>query len=298
VRIVGKYFSKLLNRPPALELVPAIAEQQTLPRLIHQTFPSKALPAELQHSVDALRAGNPGWRHVLYDDADILHFVRDEYGGEVLQRFERIDPVYGAARADLFRYLLLYRRGGVYLDIKSAAMQPLDAVLQPDERFIVAQWPSGPDAKFRGAGVHEETRHIRGGEFQQWFVVASPGHPFLKAVVENVLRNIAVYNPALNGVGKNGVLRVTGPIAYTLAIEPLLARHPHRRVDAERDLGFEYSIYPTVNQGEHQHLRLFKTHYSQLKTSVVRLSGMEAAITAPVLAAEALVRRVLAASRR
>jgi hypothetical protein len=181
----------------------------------------------------------------------------------------------------------------VYLDIKSAATRPLDAVLQPNERFIIAQWPNGPTAKFQGAGWHEETQHIRDGEFQQWFVVAAPGHPFLKAVIENVLRNLTVYNPALHGVGKRGVMRVTGPIAYTLAIEPLLERYPHRRVDAERDLGFEYSIYPTVGNAIHAHLRLFKTHYSQSTTSVVRLHGLNAAITRPVLAAEQFARKLL-----
>lgn len=292
MRIVSKVFSRMLNRPPAVALVPTFPAQPTLAKLLHQTFPTKALPAELQASVESLKALNPGWRHELYDDADIARFIRDAYGGAVFERFELIDPVYGAARADLFRYLLLYKQGGVYLDIKSAATRPLDSVLRPDDRFILAQWPSGPEAKFKGAGWHEETRHVHDGEFQQWFVVAAAGHPFLKAVIENVLRNLSVYNPALHGVGKPGVLRVSGPIAYTLAIEPLLDRHPHRRVDAERDLGFEYSIYPTVDRGEHPHLRLFKTHYSQSKASIVRLSGLKAAVTGPLLVVEDMVRKL------
>ena len=49
------------------------------------------------------------------------NYIRREYGESILSCYLRIDPVYGAARADLFRYLLLYRTGGVYLDIKSAA---------------------------------------------------------------------------------------------------------------------------------------------------------------------------------
>lgn len=289
---ISRYFVDWLNRPPSVSLLPAVPVETTLPKLIHQTFPSKQLPSELQSNVDTLQALNPGWRHSLYDDADIDRFIRSAYGAEVHARYLRIDPLYGAARADLFRYLLLYKLGGVYLDIKSAALRPLDEVLSPQERFIVAQWPSGPDAKFKGAGWHEETKHIQEGEFQQWFVVASPGHPFLKAVIDNVLRNIAVYNPALHGVGKRGVLRVSGPIAYTLAIEPLLAHHPHRRVDAQRDLGLEYSIYPTVDRGQHAHLRLFKKHYSQSTSSVVRLRGFNAALTAPLLAARRLVTAV------
>ena len=297
MRVVSRVFSKMLNRPPAVARVPLLQETEYLPKLIHQTFPSKSLTPELQLNADALRALNPGWQWRLYDDADIQSFIRTAYGESVLALYEQIDPVYGAARADLFRYLLLYKEGGVYLDIKSAATRPLDSVLRPDERFIVSQWPSGPDAKFKGAGWHEETRHVADGEFQQWFIIASPGHPFLKAIIENVLRNITVYNPALHGVGKPAVLRVTGPIAYTLAIHPLLGRFPHRRADAEKDLGIQYSIFPTVDKGEHAHLRLFKTHYSQSKTSLVRLTGWRAAVTGPLLAAEHVSRRLLKAVR-
>ncbi len=292
MNIVNRYLVDMLNRPPRKSMVPSVSEQETLPRLIHQTFPGKLLPSELQASVDRLKALNPGWHHELYTDEDIVRFIRSAYGAEIHEQYERIDPVYGAARADLFRYLLLYKLGGVYLDIKSAATRPLDEVLERNERFIIAQWPGGPEAKFKGAGWHEETKHIPQGEFQQWFVVATPGHPFLKAVIENVLRNFTVYNPALHGVGKRGVLRVTGPIAYTLAIEPLLARHPHRTVDAQRDLGFEYSIYPTVDKGDHAHLKLFKTHYSQSQVSLVRLEGLNSVITAPLLAARRLVTRL------
>ncbi len=169
--------------------------------------------------------------------------------------------------------------------------RPLDSVLTPDERYWIAQWPGGPDAGFQGAGWHPETAHIHGGEFQQWFVLATPGHPFLKAVIENVLRNIAVYNPALHGVGKPGVLRVTGPIAYTLAIAPHLERHAHRRVDAGRDLGLRYSIYPMVDKAVDKHVSLFKSHYSQSKESLVRLQGLTAVATKGLLAVEDAILR-------
>ena len=49
----------------------------------------------------------------------------------------------------------------------------------------------------------------------------NPGHPFLKAVIEMVLRNTRTYTP-LDGFAKFAILRVTGPITYTLAIVPLL----------------------------------------------------------------------------
>ncbi|MCA3362157.1 MAG: hypothetical protein INF74_09420, partial [Roseomonas sp.] len=61
---------------------------------------------------------NPDWEYRLYEDADCERFIRENYDAETFKLFRSIHPDYGAARADFFRYLLLYRLGGVYLDIK------------------------------------------------------------------------------------------------------------------------------------------------------------------------------------
>jgi inositol phosphorylceramide mannosyltransferase catalytic subunit len=232
-----------------------------IPRIIHQTNFNKNLPLPLRANVDALRALNPCWEHRLYDDADVIKFIEDEYGPAILQRYLAIAPGYGAARADLFRYLLIYRMGGVYLDVKSGASQPFDAVLRRDDAFIVSQWRDSidePDTLF-----HPELRGLPGGEFQQWHIIAAPGHPFLRAVIERVLHLIDSYNPYRVGVGRN-VIRVTGPIPYTLAIEPLLSRYPHRRVRDESAIGLRYSVL-----GGQMHEGYFRGHYSRRRTPIV-----------------------------
>jgi len=257
------------STPPAgpPTLLPQLAEGTVIPRVIHQTFMSKNLPPELQANVDSLRKLNPGWEHELHDDHDIEAFIRESYGPVVLDYYQRINPRYGAARADLFRYLLLYKRGGVYLDIKSTCTRPLDELLQPGERYILAHWRNQPGELHEGFGIQEkEVAHIAGGEFQQWHIVAAPGHPFLRAVLETVLRNIDNYRPWLHGTGGIGVLRLTGPLAYTLAIHPLLATAPHRLLPNETDLGLQYSVY-----GKGLHRAAYKTNYSLLTESVVRL---------------------------
>lgn len=248
-------------------LLPKLEEGTAIPRLIHQTFMTKNLPPEMQANVDKLQAMNPGWVHQLYDDHDIEAFIRENYGPGVLGYYQRINPRYGAARADLFRYLLLYKRGGVYLDIKSTCTQPLDQLLQPGERYVLAHWRNQPGDPHEGFGIQEkEVAHIAGGEFQQWHIVAAPGHPFLRAVIEAVLRNIDNYRPWLHGTGGIGVLRLTGPLVYTLAIHPLLATAPHRLVANETAMGLQYSVY-----GKGLHRAAYKTNYSALTESVVHL---------------------------
>jgi hypothetical protein len=255
----------VLNQSPKRALLADVPLGREVPRIIHQTFYDRKLPPQLQANVERLRAANPGWEYRFYDDADVAAFIQEHYPPLVWQYFQRIDACYGAARADLFRYLLLYKVGGVYLDIKSSATRPLDSVIRPGDRFLLSQWLHN-DEERQAWGTHHEIRHIPGGEYQQWHIVCAPGHPFLKAVLETVLSNIDLYDPHLHETGKRGVLRVTGPIAYTLAIQRVLAAHPHRVVDSLDDLGFEYNIFP--NQS---HQTTFKSHYSLQTAPIVRM---------------------------
>jgi hypothetical protein len=84
-----------------------------------------------------------------------------------------------------------------------------------------------------------------------------------------VLRRVVGYAPVPALYGRYGVVRVTGPIPYTLAIHPLLARHPHRAVNVEQQGYVRYSIY----DGERGHYVVFKGHYSQLRDPIVPLSA-------------------------
>lgn len=249
--------------------IPEFAVGDAIPRRIFQTYPVHRLTPALRANMAALRSANPGWTHQLFDDHDIESFIVDHYGRRVAELYGRIGEEYGAARADLFRYLLMYREGGVYLDVKSSFRQPIDAVLKAEDRYVVSQWRNEPGEAHEGWGLHPELSGIAGGEYQQWHIIAAPGHPFLRAVIRRVLKAIEGYSVRSRDVGWKGVLGVTGPVAYTLAIAPLLDRHPHRRIKDETELGLEYSIFAG---SEHQ--TLFTTHYTENLTPVVRQPGV------------------------
>jgi hypothetical protein len=260
----------------------------TVPRILHQTYHTKDLPAPLRDAVERTRAVSPLWEHRLYDDGDIIDYIRKEYGETILAAFLRIDSMYGAARADLFRYLLMYKTGGVYLDIKSVATRALDDVIRPDDTYILSQW-HGKRFAGMGMGVHRALRAIEGSEYQQWHIVAAPGHPFLKRVIENVLRNLRIYNPGIHGAGKRGVLSVTGPIAYTLAIHPLLHLHSHRLADSAADLGFDYNVFMTGRNSSAHHF-LFRSHYAALQQPIVAVGPVNRAYGLPFRAGRKLLR--------
>lgn len=134
------------------DILPRVVPGMRIPRIIHQTYPGTALPEALRDNVADLVSANPGWDHRLYDDQAIERFISDYYPREVLAAYLRIRPEYGAARADLFRYLAIYRLGGVYLDMKSRFIRPIDEVTDGDEGIVLAQWRNGGGEPIRVSG--------------------------------------------------------------------------------------------------------------------------------------------------
>ena len=264
--------------------LPLVPQGDRITKIVHQTYPTRELPAVLEQGLQQERDRNPAWDFRLYSDADIELFIGRDYGDEVLALYRRIRPDYGAARADLFRYLVVYKLGGAYLDIKSRFTRPIDSVIEGSEGFIVAQWRNAPGEEHEGMGILPDLQDVPGGEYQQWHVIAAPGHPFLRAVLIDVLSGIECYSPWRTSVGRIGVVRLTGPIAYTRAIHPILARHPHRFYRTDSEVALQYSGYPRS--------ALFRsTHYSELTQPIVR-RGIASALS------DRLFRVALAAKRR
>lgn len=116
----------------------------SIPKIIIQTWKSRALPERWAELVSRVRQLHPHWTHLFFEDEDIAAFVKE--------RQPRWWPLYEALNAapiqriDLFRYLAVEHFGGVYLDVDVLLMQPLDELLRttpqgaafPFERMVDA----------------------------------------------------------------------------------------------------------------------------------------------------------------
>jgi inositol phosphorylceramide mannosyltransferase catalytic subunit len=238
-----------------------------VPKKLFQTAKSfDSLHEDFKRSIAKLREMNPDWAYKFFDDAEMKDYIRHNLSSEEWHDLEHVNPKYGVVLADLFRYILIYNEGGIYLDVKSTARQPLSSAIDPDVRYVISQWPNKLGQRFPGYGLHPELANIPGGEFQQWNIIAEPGHAFLKAVIKQVLHNIRTYTPGQFGTDAYGVLRVSGPIAYTKAISPLLDHYPHNVINLD-ECGIQYSIYEGIGPG-HSHTKL-PGHYSTINEPII-----------------------------
>jgi hypothetical protein len=221
-----------------------------IPRIIHQTsgFKKDELPQEIVDNINRLKDMNHGWEYRYYDNDDCIEFIKDNYDQETFDLYLSINPKFGQARADFFRYLLMYKEGGVYLDIKSTTLSPLDNILKSSDEYLLCNWGSKDWADIIGN---------KNGEFQNWHIICIPNHPFLKKTIETVKTNIINYNPKnipkLKGVDtkKTNVLFTTGPIAYSKSILSLIDNYKNsdkiREFIYDTNFQLEYSFFRLEN---------------------------------------------------
>ena len=240
-----------------------------IPRIIHQTFSARSrMPAILADNCQAIKALNPDFDYRFYEDHDREALIKEHFGQEILARYLLIDPAFGAARADFFRYLCLYHFGGVYLDIKVRLRQPLSSVLYDDDAYLLSQWDHSPGSQHADWGTHWRLNGIPGGEYQQWYIITSPRHPFLAAVIANLIKNIDAFNPFSFGNPWEAVICTTGPVVYTTSIHQILYSHPHRLLSSSEDIGISYSIFAETTDPD-GHRRLYRD-YRKAETPLIR----------------------------
>lgn len=171
-----------------------------IPRLIHQTWKTADLP---EGTSDSWQTLNPDWAWRLWTDADLLKLVQEHYPD--LEELYLSYP-HGVQRADLGRYLVLDRYGGVYADIDTECLAPLD-ILTDETRLVLCEEPIEHCFHARDLGMR--TMYFNG------IMAGPPGHPFWKHLFHVAVRCRHA---------KHLVLESTGPLMLTGAIDDYAAR--------------------------------------------------------------------------
>ncbi len=171
-----------------------------IPKQIFQTFKTKKLPVITRWHIWNMKRLNPDYSYHLYDDADINDFLQREYPCNYLNAYNRL--TIGASKADFFRYAILYKKGGVYLDVDSGITRPLKYLIKPEDSIVLS-------------------RERQPEFFVQWALISEKEHPFLGRTLEMIVDNIEKHR------FPNDIHQTTGPSAFTIAVNKCLEENPN-----------------------------------------------------------------------
>src|SRR5665647_135588 len=103
-----------------------------IPKIIFQTYHDKSkIPTKVY---DNIKKYAPEYKHVVYDDNEIIQFLSKNFEKKVVDKFKELT---GAHKADLFRYCVLYVYVGIYLDIKTELIGPIDKIFKDQNEIDI-----------------------------------------------------------------------------------------------------------------------------------------------------------------
>jgi mannosyltransferase OCH1-like enzyme len=183
----------------------------SIPRILHQTWKTREVPAEFLRFRESWRRRHPHWEIRLYDD--------DACRDLVLRDFPHLASLYDGLptniqRADLFRYLAVYRFGGVYADLDMECYRPIEPLL--GGRSCVF----GTEAEF-GESLRRRLNYRRPYQVANCIFAAKPRHPFFQLLLERI------QGPPLDGIDiVDAVEDTTGPRFLTRVFQEVREQFP------------------------------------------------------------------------
>lgn len=153
---------------------------------------------------------HPEYIHQIVKDDFALKLVKYLYQQvpEVIDTYETLSkPV---MKADFFRYLILFARGGVYTDIDTRPLKPANGwvpeSIPMDYQGMVIGIEADPD---RPDWSEWYARRI---QFVQWTMRAKPGHPILREVIARIVEEVRLRRSRDLSAD---IMEVTGPGVWT-----------------------------------------------------------------------------------
>lgn len=177
-----------------------------------------------------------------YDDAE--KFILKYYNKNILDIFNLISKDYPACKSDLLRLLLIYAKGGVYLDSKSSIKKDITYELNKyKDNLLVFNWYNFPfiSPYWHKTITFENPNFL--GEICNWGFACNKGNPVLREIINCVLWNIkkAYMNKEKYNTGHPYILSLTGPHVLTWRIHHTKNKHKVKILRARFNGKFVYT---------------------------------------------------------
>lgn len=172
-----------------------------IPAILSQTWKSDQFPADLARLKKGWEQRNPEFAHRFYDDQGCREVVAEAFP-DFIDDYDRLPlPI---MKADVFRYAVIYRDGGVYADMDMECLRPIGKILRMGSCLL-------SEEAHLGRRRQADLQYRRPFQIANCIFAAAPKHPFFKAAFE---RAFALFR-ALPANAEIHVEDLTGPRMLT-----------------------------------------------------------------------------------
>lgn len=176
-------------------------EQLPIPAIIHQIWSDKRMPMPeaCTRLATTWQEQHPAWKYQLWGEQEMTDFVATHYPQYQTQYH---DFPYDVQRWDAIRYLILYKTGGLYVDVDYEALKPIDQLL------------IGQECCFAREAIPQYPGDTCGSYIHNGLIACTPGHPFISEIIQQVFQPAAQSNNE-HTTGMQTIFNTTGPLMVT-----------------------------------------------------------------------------------
>jgi inositol phosphorylceramide mannosyltransferase catalytic subunit len=247
--------------------LPLVEEGEEIPKNIYRCYKDLEGISKFVKVFNLTEERMPDYKQIYYTDKLIDTYIKNNFSERIYKAYNSINPEYGAAKADLFRYLIIYKEGGIYMDIKTGPIKKIDNFFNREDlkgKLLASIGKNGwyryfPNHHLKDLfGLNDDWSFVTnlwpGSEWQQFIIASNKGNPILGKVIKQVVSNIEEGKETYNK-GKYSVIAMTGPIAYSLVIEKYKEEYKDKIkfFNSDIDYYFNHSLVDYKNIMGDQH---------------------------------------------
>lgn len=215
-------------------------EKVTNNPIVFQTWKTNTFHKKIEKLREKMIKENSEFQFKLYSNEEMNNSVEEYFDKEIIISYFKLNHY--AARADFWRYLILHKYGGVYLDIDSLILKDLTPIFSKNKSMLTLE-PNKTN-------------------FIQWILMFKKDDEVLQHCIELIVENIN------KNKFKNNIMELTGPKLFTKAVKEVLELDKKlKKIDISNKKilnkinTLNYFYFPN---NQHDEYFLFKHKYNHL----------------------------------
>ena len=112
-----------------------------IPLNLYTCWHTKNLPPLMKTNYNFIVESNPNIKFHLYDENDCRQFIENNFPQDVLNAYDSLIPC--SYKSDLWRYCVLYKNGGIYMDIKYMPVNGFKFISLTEKEYFVRDYYIG-----------------------------------------------------------------------------------------------------------------------------------------------------------
>jgi mannosyltransferase OCH1-like enzyme len=210
-----------------------------IPLVVYQAWSTRFFTRTHAKEIKKFRQLNPNIQFNLLTHDEVNQYMLEFYKDQPIYQIFR-KALYYQIKADIFRYCILYERGGIWFDIKSSIKIPLTQLFDCNSEAIISYEMNEINFEqkdnFKSSKIFQHPNKM----ILIWCLAFCKKNIILKNVIEAICSNYTKYKNKIFSSPKNAILDFTGTHLFTKIVKQEMLNNNSMNI---QQLGIDFNGY-------------------------------------------------------